>query len=171
MNNNAIFCWGYVFGDEGSGYQIALAGLQAAAKAADGRGPQTELLTAFLNHFQISEPSRLIAKIYGDKLKREEIARLASVVFSCMNDHCANNILEESASELAKIVETLAAILDLNMNDSPLALAGGVFVHQPVFVERLLKRLALTSENVTLVNEPVAGAVVIALNNLVLPDT
>ena len=30
--------WGYLLGDEGSGYAIALAGLRAAARAADGRG-------------------------------------------------------------------------------------------------------------------------------------
>ena len=41
--------WGYLLGDEGSGYAIALAGLHAAMRAADGRGPQTDLLAAFMD--------------------------------------------------------------------------------------------------------------------------
>ena len=46
--------WGFLFGDEGSGYAIALAGLRAAAQAADGRAPATRLLEGFLERFQRS---------------------------------------------------------------------------------------------------------------------
>ena len=35
--------WGYLLGDEGSGYDIAIKGLQAVARAADGRGDPTAL--------------------------------------------------------------------------------------------------------------------------------
>ncbi|WP_417851926.1 N-acetylglucosamine kinase [Thalassoglobus sp.] len=156
--------WGYLFGDEGSGYQIALAGLQAATKAADDRGPRTRLLSAFLDHFQIAEASELIGKIYGDKLSREVIAGLSSIVFSLSDDEVAHSIIDEAANELATMVESLAAKLGLNLCAAQLALAGGVFVHQPAFVEKLQRRLALSEQFMTIVKEPVAGAVAIALN-------
>ena len=52
--------WGSLIGDEGSGYQIALAGLQAAVRAADGRGMETKLLPALLEHFHIGDSHDLI---------------------------------------------------------------------------------------------------------------
>jgi len=39
--------WGYLLGDEGSGYAIGLAALQAILRAADGRAPQTQLVLRF----------------------------------------------------------------------------------------------------------------------------
>ena len=41
--------WGYLLGDEGSGYDIAIKGLRAVARAADGRGRPTELTHRILN--------------------------------------------------------------------------------------------------------------------------
>ena len=40
--------WGYLLGDEGSGYDIGIKGLRAVARAADGRGKSTELTHRFL---------------------------------------------------------------------------------------------------------------------------
>ena len=67
--------WGGLFGDEGSGYHIALACLRAASRAADGRGPQTILLPRTLEHFGITEPSELIPIVYSAKIDRPTIAR------------------------------------------------------------------------------------------------
>jgi len=40
--------WGFRFGDEGSGYWIAVRGLNAAVKNADGRGSETGILDGML---------------------------------------------------------------------------------------------------------------------------
>jgi N-acetylglucosamine kinase-like BadF-type ATPase len=49
--------WGYLIGDDGSAYAIAVAGLRAAVRAADGRGNPTVLLAHFLAQFAASEPA------------------------------------------------------------------------------------------------------------------
>src|ERR671919_128842 len=43
--------WGYVLGDEGSGYWIGRSALAAAVREADGRGPKTRLTPLILEHF------------------------------------------------------------------------------------------------------------------------
>ena len=71
--------WGYLLGDEGCGYRIALAALQAIAKAADGRGPATRLTDAFLKHLKIEAPKGLIQTIYRADWDRAALAGHAPV--------------------------------------------------------------------------------------------
>ena len=58
--------WGYLIGDEGSGYDIAIKGLQAVARAADGRDAPTELTDGILNRLGLNEPSDLIRWVYAE---------------------------------------------------------------------------------------------------------
>src|SRR5215204_89986 len=45
--------WGYVLGDEGSGFWIGRAALRAVLRQADRRGPATQLTQMLLDHFQV----------------------------------------------------------------------------------------------------------------------
>lgn len=156
--------WGHLFGDEGSGYAIALAGLRAAAKSVDGRGQQTRLLDAFLDQLQASDPSQLIGKVYGGPLSRDEIARMAEVVFTVAveGDAVANCLLDEAVQDLKTTVSALAEKLNLTPVEWTLALTGGVLVRQPEFRQKLTESLSISENQVSLVKEPVAGAVALA---------
>ncbi len=156
--------WGYLFGDEGSGYAIALAGLRAAAKSVDGRGQSTQLLDAFMDRLQASESSQLIEKVYAGPLSRDEIARMAEVVFTVAaeGDAVANRLLDEAVQELKAIVTALAGKLCLTTDEWTLALTGGVLVRQPQFTQKLTASLCIISNQVSFVTEPVAGAVALA---------
>ncbi|MBN1589615.1 MAG: N-acetylglucosamine kinase, partial [Pirellulales bacterium] len=79
--------WGYLFGDEGSGYAVALAGLRAVAQAADGRGTDTKLVRAFLKRLNIDTPEGLILSVYPMAADRATIASLADVVTRAAADH------------------------------------------------------------------------------------
>ena len=46
--------WGYVLGDEGSGYWIGRAALRAVLREADERGPKTALTPLLLEHFGVA---------------------------------------------------------------------------------------------------------------------
>ena len=159
--------WGYLFGDEGSAYALGVAGLRAAAKAADGRGPKTRLLEGFLKHFQISSPADLVRAAYPLAGDRAQIASLASIVSeaAARSDGVAQAIFDTAAAELAAMVRAVAQSLDLDGATFPLALTGGVLCANATLrrsLEEHLQRLDLTPEPVTTVEQPVAGAVRLA---------
>ncbi len=51
--------WGYLFGDEGSGFAIGIAALRNVMQAYDGRGPATILSELVLERYGLHNPSEL----------------------------------------------------------------------------------------------------------------
>jgi len=160
--------WGYLLGDEGSGYWIALAGLRAACRAADGIGPKTELLPALLAALQLNAPQELIGELYGQPLDRRRLAQLAPVVMrladsqGAAGDPLAVQIVEQAAVELSQMVQCLLKKLKLDDCHVPLALAGGVLQHGTRVRERLVEHLQPLQLQIQIVEEPVLGAVYLA---------
>jgi N-acetylglucosamine kinase-like BadF-type ATPase len=159
--------WGFLFGDEGSGYSIAVAGLRAAAWAADGRGEPTRLLGVFLDHLQLTQPEQLVRAVYAIAYDRRAIAQLAEIVtqVAAAGDPVAQRILNDAAGELAKMVATVAARLEFPGGRFSLALAGGTLIAANGLRARLESRVAslgLAPQSITPVAEPVAGAVLLA---------
>ncbi|MHB8902530.1 MAG: N-acetylglucosamine kinase [Thermoguttaceae bacterium] len=159
--------WGYLFGDEGSAYALAVAGLRAAVKAADGRGPTTLLLDGFLRHLDLAVPDDLVLSVYGQANDRAKIASLAQVVTetAAASDAVARQILEDGAHELAVMVQAVARTLWLHATSFPLALTGGVLCASSTLRLRLeshLWHLGLSAAPIALVEQPVAGAVKLA---------
>src|ERR1044071_335496 len=56
--------WGYLFGDEGSGYAMGQAALRAVMQAYDRRGPSTLLTDLVLQQRGLSSPPELVRSIY-----------------------------------------------------------------------------------------------------------
>lgn len=158
--------WGYLFGDEGSGYAIAAAGLRAVARANDGRGPSTPLTEAMLERLQLDGVQRLVTAVYGSDDPRATIASLAPVVVNAaeQGDAAAGEILDVAASELAEMVASVARRLDFAQGRFPLCLAGRLLVDPCPLRVRLAARMAWLDlePTITVVPEPVAGAVRLA---------
>lgn len=159
--------WGFLLGDEGSGYAIARTGLRAAAKSADGRGPATQVLGALLERLKLREPHELVPAVYKIAADPAAIASLADVVTQTAGegDTIAQSILDEAAGDLAALVAAVARKLDLSSAPFPLVLAGGVLLGGKD-VQRCLdahiNSLRLRPDPVTTVPDPVAGAVRLA---------
>ncbi len=154
--------WGHLLGDEGSGYDIARQALQAATRAADGRGRPTLLLQRFMDYWQLRAPDDLIAQVYRsqeqtDKAEKAEIARLSALVFAAARsgDAVAQRIVRRAAHELALATLTVGSALDL-----PLALGGGLLLNEESYREQTLdfirRRRPLGA--VALVAEPALSA-------------
>src|SRR5262249_34878829 len=97
--------WGYLLGDEGSGYQIARAALVAALQAADGRGQPTVLLDRLLSALGARIPEELVELVYSPQMSRERMASLAAIAFTVApHDAVARVIVESAAKDLADMV-------------------------------------------------------------------
>ena len=159
--------WGYLFGDEGSAYWIAVAGLRAAAQSADGRAPPTRLVDALLARLGLESPRELITTIYPIASDRARIASLADVVTRSADegDAAAQRIFDHAADELAAMVASVARKLDLSASPFPLALAGGVLLGGEKLRSSLgecLRSFDLHAASITEVSHPVLGALSLA---------
>jgi N-acetylglucosamine kinase-like BadF-type ATPase len=154
---------GYLLGDEGSAYAIAIAGLRTAMQSADGRQPPTRLLEKLLAHFQATSPANLIEILYTPDMTRDRIAGAAPLVFSLTEDPAAVSILSQAADDLAHMIVALAHQLGFAAGDYPLAMTGSLLLQQDQFRQAVADRLsAIAPRTVTLVSEPVRGAVLLA---------
>ena len=159
--------WGFLFGDEGSAYAIALAGLRAVAKSADGRAPATDLLAAFRERLHLKEPPELIPAVYRVADDRAQIASLADVVTRTADegDATAQQILDAAANELATMVAAVSRNLGFWADPFPLALTGGALLGSRRLragLEEHVASLGLCPKLIAVVTDPVAGAVKLA---------
>ncbi|MCA9833770.1 MAG: hypothetical protein KC435_07500 [Thermomicrobiales bacterium] len=134
---------GYLMGDEGSGWWIGLQAIQAAGKAADGRGPHTELLPMVLDHFGFPTIRHVISLLYGPDFTRDQVAALVPDVARLAHaDGIAAEIMSRAGVLLADAA--LAVIHHLYEPGDEVSVypTGGVFRSGDIltvpFAERLL---------------------------------
>ena len=160
--------WGYILGDEGSGWWIGRQALTAVMRAADGRGPATLLTGRVLAHFGFSQPSDLVHEIYYRETGRRSVAGLTGVVQATADegDVVARQVLSEAADELVLCVRSVATRLEMRGRRFPLVLSGSLFRVLPTLFAEVAARLpevAPRSEPSVLGVEPAMGAVRLAL--------
>jgi N-acetylglucosamine kinase-like BadF-type ATPase len=120
--------WGPIYGDEGSAYQIARMALIAAARAYDGRAPQTALVDAISRTLSVPDFRDTVRRIYVEKMEARGIAQLCRVTWETaeLGDQVARDIFLEAAEDLAEGVA--AAIRRLNLTGERLvSYQGSVF--------------------------------------------
>lgn len=163
--------WGYLLGDEGSGYYIAQQGIIAALKDLDGRGEKTALRETFEKHFQIASINEVVPIIYQKKFTRTEMAALAPLVFAAAEkeDDVAVEIVIRAATELGKMVNAVVAGMNLRSELICLALEGSIFKHKEHLVsafENEIRKFNHRLEIVSPLFEPALGGVILALEML-----
>ena len=160
--------WGSAIGDEGSGYWIGRRALIAVARAADGRGPQTQLTSLVLQQLGIQHPNQLVSEIYDHAHGRRAIATLAETVdrARAAGDAVATEIMREAAAELGLAAASVISQLDMRGDQFPTFLSGGFLTSTPWLANELTRRLAEVAPRtqVSLLGAPPAmGAVWLAL--------
>jgi N-acetylglucosamine kinase-like BadF-type ATPase len=151
--------WGYLLGDEGSGYAIGLAALRSCTQTADGRADAHALLAAVLAHWQLARAEDLLARVYGPQTTHTDIARIAEIVVALADaaDPHAARMLDAAAFSLARMAETVAKRLALVA--PPLALGGGLLAANEALRGRVLAELALPFGPIACVRDPATGAI------------
>lgn len=157
--------WGYLLGDEGSGFWIGQKLLNTACRVADGRNTgaaDRALLNAVLEQLKLTSASDLISWCYSDLTSRQRIASLAPLAF-LLSQPTTTQIVLEAAIELAQMIATV--VKQLNTTQYSLACAGSVVVHQPQFVSAIVQQLVakeLSPLSVTTIDQPALGALRLA---------
>lgn len=119
---------GYLMGDEGSAWWIGISALQAAAAAADGRGPQTELLPYVLQHYNLPTIRHIHGFLYADSFTRPMVSGITvDVARIAATDAVALAIMTEAGERLANMV--LAAVRQIHSPEDTVDVypTGGVF--------------------------------------------
>ncbi len=160
--------WGYLLGDEGSGYDIALNGLQSITRAADKRGKPTLITDLILKRLDLKTPNELIRWTHA--ANRDEIAQLAGLVFEAaeLKDERAIQIVDNAFSELACAVETVTVQLDFTQQFD-IVFNGGILLNQALLADKLqrwIEKIIIGSNVIKPIHEPAYGAVLLAMTNL-----
>ncbi len=154
--------YGYILGDEGSGYRIALDGIRDAVRSLDGTGDYTVLGDKLLEFSGVKTKEELVDAFYSPEKDRKSVAAFSVMVDEAAKegDTVARLVLFTQAMQLYKTVAALLA----RMPEKPgLALYGGVFQHSKIFREAFTEFIDGYCEDVSLMEkEPVFGACIAA---------
>jgi N-acetylglucosamine kinase-like BadF-type ATPase len=162
--------WGHLIGDEGSAYGVVLDALRLVARRADGRDlrtdgrdPLTERICAALG---VAEASQIATVIYSPEFSRARIASLAPEVLAACAEapELGEQLLVPAGAALAEIVTAVARSLGWSSGRLPLAVAGGFLLTATFVFQGMIDRLNRHGYqvDVTLVTDPVRGAVILA---------
>ncbi len=160
--------WGYLLGDEGSGYDIAIQGLKAALRSYDGRLDSTQLIPAFQEAFKLHSMEELIPLVYRHGWGVKDIASLAPIVdqVAASGDSIAQIIIKNAANELALATEVAINHLFEPTESFEIVVMGGVwkglanFRHQ---FETEINAIAPLANIISPRHEPAYGAGLLAL--------
>ncbi len=154
--------YGYILGDEGSGYRIALDGIREGVRSLDKTGGYTLLGDMLLDFTGAKNKEELVDKFYSPEKDRKTLAGFSVQVSKAAEkgDETALGILGYQ-SEL--LLETVGALLKEMPPKPHVALYGGVFQHCEIFRDYFMGHIQDECESCRLLTkEPVFGACIAA---------
>ena len=163
-------CWGTI-GDEGSAYDLARRGVNAAFWATDARGPKTKLCAALCKHFGVETVQDFVTPIYQNPDVRKNFAALSRVVMEVAKggDEVAVEVVKEGARQLALIIATCAEVLGFDKEPYHVAATGGLVSSGGWYFDLVQENLTARHSGAKMVKpkfEPGIGAALIALAEL-----
>jgi N-acetylglucosamine kinase len=121
--------WGYIFGDEGSGFDIARQATRAMLAAEEGWGPGTRLRDLLLEATGTRTANEMLHLFYTDEWPRSRVAKLAKLVDAAAvdSDAVALDIIQKAAQQLALLAGSVRSQLWPEPAPVEVAYIGGVF--------------------------------------------
>lgn len=162
---------GKLSGDWGGGQHLAEEAIWAAARADDGRGPTTALITALTTHYNVPSLTALLEAFHLGDLPFTRKLEATPVLFhvAAAGDAVAAEIVHQQAQEIVSMAVIALRRLDLLDDPVPVVLGGGVLTAgHPLLVEtvvRLLTNAAPQAIPRVIDVPPVVGAALLGLDH------
>jgi len=121
--------WGYIFGDEGSGFDIARQATRTVLAMEEGWGPATRLRDILFQATGAHTANEMLHLFYTDEWPRSRVAKLAKLVDEAAvhSDAAALEILQKAAQQLALLAASVRTQLWPQPALVEVAYIGGVF--------------------------------------------
>jgi N-acetylglucosamine kinase-like BadF-type ATPase len=141
--------WGYIFGDEGSAFDLIRKALRAALRFEEGWGPPTALRDALLEATgRAGSVNNLLHRFYTGEFPRARIAAFAPLVdeLALAGDAVARDILNDAAQSLATIAAAVRGQLFAPAEIVTMTYVGGAF-RSAMLLERFRLLVELVDGN------------------------
>jgi N-acetylglucosamine kinase-like BadF-type ATPase len=161
---------GGISGDWGGGSSLGGEVLWHAARAVDGRGPETLLRPLLMRELSLTSLDELIEDLHFGRRSTTMLSALAPLVFAAARegDAVAIRLVERQADEVVAYARACLTRLELLDAPVPVVVGGGVArSRDPMLLTRVSEGLAAIAPHASLavVDEaPVLGAALLALD-------
>jgi N-acetylglucosamine kinase-like BadF-type ATPase len=167
--------WGYLLGDEGSGFFIGLQGLKSVFAASDRNLPFTKMHGELIAAMRCRTIEELVPAVYRTPLPRSEIAALSRIVLRhATNDPYAREIAVQAVKALSLLVVLALDRAGVRNHPYLLAVSGGLLDPDSQLLCGLKDSLAahgIEPTRIHVVRHPVHGALYLAASQLVNSET
>jgi N-acetylglucosamine kinase-like BadF-type ATPase len=163
---------GTTSGDWGGGGGLGTQALWWAARAEDGRGPQTALREAVATHFGVPTIRDVTIGLHLGKISDESLLELAPVLMAVARDgdEVARDLVLRLAGEISVMALTAMRRLGLTEGATPVVLGGGLLTaRDPLLISEVTQRVKAGAPQavVSIVAvPPVAGAALLGLDHV-----
>jgi len=168
---------GHISGDWGGGGALWQEAMWWAARAEDGRGPETRLRSELPRHVGLETMAELIEAAHLGRLTEAECLELTPVLFAVATagDPIAADVVRRQATEVVALAVAAMRRLDVLGEEFDVVLGGGVLTagHAMLMDEitRLLREQAPRASATVVGTPPVVGAALLGLDRIGAPPT
>lgn len=155
--------YGYLLGDDGSGFAIGSAGISHVLRSYDRRAARDELVAALEKHLEVNDLEGVLQSVYRSENPVGTVAAAARVVLDLAQsgERSATKIVQAAALALGDLVKSAIKRADLIGAPVPIVLAGGLLQSNSLLTYLLETRLLNEHPNMPvskLSAEPCFGA-------------
>ncbi len=158
-------------GDWGGGRDVGLGALAAAVRAADGRGPRTQLEDAVPAFFGLGDSLDVARAFHLGEIPAIRLGELAPVVLAlCNEDAVAAEIVHRLTDEVVAFAVAAVRRLELAADDPDVVLGGSLLrAVSPSAIETIAQGVHQVAPDARVVvspSEPIVGAALLGLDAL-----
>ncbi len=148
--------YGYLLGDDGSGFSIGSAALHHLLRSYDERAARDDFTRRLEAHLGTRGVADTLARVYGQPQAIAFVASLAPLVIDAASqgERAANAIVQRAALELAEMLKSLVKRAGLNELQAPIVFAGGLLARNSLLSFLLETRLHNDLPNMPIKKDP-----------------